>query len=66
MMVAGGELSFMNAMISTGQNMRLRLCFLRGGNGNDSPIIIKSTEFFPLCGQSRVRGERGGETGGVG
>ena len=27
------------------------------------PIIIKSTEVFPLCGQSVVRGKRGDETG---
>ena len=53
-MVAGGELSLMNAMISTGQDMRLQLGFLRGGNDDDSPIIIKSTEFLPLCGQSGV------------
>ena len=66
MMVAGGELSLMNAMISTGQNMRLRLGFLRGGNSNDSPIIIESTVFFPSCGQSRVRGEPGSEMDRVG
>ena len=31
-----------------------------------SPIIIKSTVFFPLCGQSRVRGEHGSWMDGIG
>jgi len=58
----------MNAMMSTKQDVRTAVQFSTGGDG--SPIIIKSTEFFPLCGQSGVRGEvrvrrerRGGLTG---
>jgi len=57
MTVAGGGLSLMNAMISTEHRMRLQHDFLLGGD--DSPIIIKSTEFFPLCGQSGAGGKRG-------
>ena len=51
MIVAGGELSLMNAMISTERDMRTAALFHTDGR-NDSPIIIRSTEFFPLCGQS--------------
>ena len=51
MIVAGGELSLMKAMISTGEDIRFQRGFQHGGN--DLPIIIKSTEFFPLLwGQS--------------
>jgi hypothetical protein len=54
MIVAGGGLSLMNAMISTEQDIRTAARFRIHGR-NDSPIIIKSTEFFPLCGQSGER-----------
>ena len=57
MTVAGGGLSLMKAMMSTGQDMRTATRLPT--HENDSPIIIKSTEFFPLWGQSGVRSERG-------
>jgi len=59
MIVAGGGLSLMNAMMSTRQDIRTATRLLT--RKNDSPIIIKSTEFFPLWGQSGVRGKRGRE-----
>lgn len=51
MIVAGAGLSLMNAMISTEQDISGPWRGLIHGEEH-SPIIIKSTEFFPVCGQS--------------